>query len=414
MTNETLPINVNSEIGPLKQVILHRPGHEVENLMPETMKSLLFDDIPFLPQAQKEHDAFAAILTKNATEVLYLEKLAAEALQTSPQVKRDFLKQLLGESAFKSGDTYDQLTDYLLDMPAQAMVNQIMAGIRRGKIQTSANSLSRFVNDQTRPFLIDPMPNLYFTRDPAAAIGHGLTISSMTFQARRRESLFMQLIVKHHPRFADQPIHIWRDRDQGTRLEGGDELILSSHVLAIGISERTSSEAIQDLAKSLFSASAYDTIIAIQIPHVHAMMHLDTVFTMVNRDQFTVYPGIFNEQRKMPIFVLHQDRGNSIKVEHFDDLAAVLKRELGLSELDLILTADGDPVAAAREQWNDGSNTLAIAPGVVVTYDRNYVSNQVLRKHGVKVWEIPSSELSRGRGGPRCMSMPIYREDLKA
>ena len=187
---------------------------------------------------------------------------------------------------------------------------------------------------------------------------------------------------------------------------------MNNHVLAIGISQRTSAAAITDLAHSLFGHSSYDTILAIKIPYNHAMMHLDTVFTMINYDQFTVHPFILDKAGKIDIYVLEQDDHGEVKITPENDLVKVLKKYLHVSEIDLILTGNGDPIAAAREQWDDVSNTLAIAPGEVVTYDRNYVSNDLLRKHGILVHKIHSSELSRGRGGPRCMSCPLVREDL--
>ncbi|SYW16696.1 arginine deiminase [Oenococcus oeni] len=413
MLTEKSPIHVNSEIGRLKTVILHRPGKEIENLTPDTMGPLLFDDIPYLLLAQKEHDNFADTLRKKGVEVLYLEKLVVQALETDEQVKAFFIDKMIAESGFKSGTIHDQLQKFLVGLPTNEMVDKIMAGVRFDEIEFSSKDLQNFSFDQTRPFLMAPMPNLYFTRDPSASIGDGLTINRMTFKARRRESMFTELVINHHPRFANKNINVWRDRNHVARLEGGDELVLSDHVLAIGLSQRTSSEAIKDVAKNLFAGSNYDTVITIQIPQTHATMHLDTVFTMVNFDQFTVHPMILNNKGELPILVMHKDKQNQIKIESSNNLKTVLKEQLGLNELDLISTGDGDPIISAREQWNDGSNTLAIAPGSVVTYDRNYVSNEALRKHGIQVSEVPSSEISRGRGGPRCMSMPIYREDIE-
>ncbi|MCY9806410.1 arginine deiminase [Lentilactobacillus senioris] len=411
----TAPIHVHSEIGKLKTVLLKRPGEEIENFTPEMMERLLFDDIPFLPEAQKEHDAFADILRANGAEVLYLENLSAEAIDAG-SVKDAFLEEILVESGYAAGTTHDALKEYLISMSTLDMVNKIMSGVRKNEIDFIPSDLISAAEDTDYPFFMDPMPNLYFTRDPAASMGDGLTINRMTFDARHRESLFIETIIKYHPRFADKGLHVWRDRYHNTRLEGGDELVLSDHVLAIGVSQRTSADAIQDVARSLFDPandSGYDTIIAIKIPHNHAMMHLDTVFTMINHDQFTVHPGILGDGGKIDTWTMHPaNNEDGFTIEHNQDLKEVLKKELGLSELDLIPTGNGDPIIAGREQWNDGSNTLAIAPGVVVTYNRNYVSNELLRKHGLKVIDTLSSELSRGRGGPRCMSMPLVREDL--
>lgn len=406
------PINVYSEIGKLKTVMLHRPGKELENLAPDILHRMLIDDIPYLKIAQEEHDAFAHVLRQQGIKVLYLEDLLAESL-TDEKVRRAFLDQLLDESSIKKQDPLHQLLlNYLQELLTKEMVKTVIAGIRKSAIHNSTPSLADLAEAPDYPFYLDPMPNVYFTRDQQAAIGSGMTINRMTFRARRRESLFMETILKNHPDFKNATIPVWRDRYHHGRLEGGDELVLNNHVLAVGISQRTSATAITDLAHNLFGHSSYDTILAIKIPHNHAMMHLDTVFTMINYDQFTVHPFILDKAGKIDIYVLQPDDHNGVKITEKNDLVQVLKENLHLSELDLIPTGGGDPIAAPREQWNDGSNTLAIAPGEVVTYDRNYVSNDLLRKHGIIVHEIRSSELSRGRGGPRCMSCPLIREDL--
>lgn len=406
------PINVYSEIGKLKTVMLHRPGKELENLAPDILHRMLIDDIPYLKIAQEEHDAFAHVLRQQGIKVLYLEDLLAESL-TDEKVRRAFLDQLLDESSIKKQDPLHQLLlNYLQELLTKEMVKTVIAGIRKSAIHNSTPSLADLAEDPDYPFYLDPMPNVYFTRDQQAAIGSGMTINRMTFRARRRESLFMETILKNHPDFKNATIPVWRDRYHHGRLEGGDELVLNNHVLAVGISQRTSATAITDLAHNLFDHSSYDTILAIKIPHNHAMMHLDTVFTMINYNQFTVHPFILDKAGKIDIYVLQPDDHNGVKITEKNDLVQVLKENLHLSELDLIPTGGGDPIAAPREQWNDGSNTLAIAPGEVVTYDRNYVSNDLLRKHGIIVHEIRSSELSRGRGGPRCMSCPLIREDL--
>lgn len=406
------PIHVYSEIGKLKTVMLHRPGKELENLAPDILHRMLIDDIPYLKIAQEEHDAFAHVLRQQGIKVLYLEDLLAESL-TDEKVRRAFLDQLLDESSIKKQDPLHQLLlNYLQELPTKEMVKTVIAGIRKSAIHNSTPSLADLAEDPDHPFYLDPMPNVYFTRDQQAAIGSGMTINRMTFRARRRESLFMETILKNHPDFKNATIPVWRDRYHHGRLEGGDELVLNNHVLAVGISQRTSATAITDLAHNLFGHSSYDTILAIKIPHNHAMMHLDTVFTMINYDQFTVHPFILDKAGKIDIYILQPDDHNGVKITEKNDLVQVLKENLHLSELDLIPTGGGDPIAAPREQWNDGSNTLAIAPGEVVTYDRNYVSNDLLRKHGIIVHEIRSSELSRGRGGPRCMSCPLIREDL--
>lgn len=335
------PIHVYSEIGKLKTVMLHRPGKELENLAPDILHRMLIDDIPYLKIAQEEHDAFAHVLRQQGIKVLYLEDLLAESL-TDEKVRRAFLDQLLDESSIKKQDPLHQLLlNYLQELPTKEMVKTVIAGIRKSAIHNSTPSLADLAEDPDYPFYLDPMPNVYFTRDQQAAIGSGMTINRMTFRARRRESLFMETILKNHPDFKNATIPVWRDRYHHGRLEGGDELVLNNHVLAVGISQRTSATAITDLAHNLFGHSSYDTILAIKIPHNHAMMHLDTVFTMINYDQFTVHPFILDKAGKIDIYVLQPDDHNGVKITEKNDLVQVLKENLHLSELDLIPTGGG-------------------------------------------------------------------------
>lgn len=407
------PIHVTSEIGELQTVMLKRPGKECENLTPEYLERLLFDDIPFLPHAQKEHDYFATTLRNRGVEVLYLEKLAAEALH-SENIRIDFIERILEESNENIGMAYHTLKEYLMSFSNEDLVDKVMSGVRKKEIEAEKRvHLYELIEDHY-PFYLDPMPNLYFTRDPAASIGNGLSINKMREPARRRESLFMEFIIKYHPRFSEHNIPVWLDRNYEFPIEGGDELILSDEVIAIGISARTSAKAIEQLALNLFKRQdKIKKVVAVEIPKKRAFMHLDTVFTMVDYDKFTIHPAIQGPEGNMNIFVLEKGEHDDVpKVTQYNSLLSTLKEVLHLQELVLIPCGGGDEIASAREQWNDGSNTLAIAPGVVVTYDRNYVSNELLRQHGIEVIEIISSELSRGRGGPRCMSMPILRKDI--
>ena len=408
------PIHVTSEIGTLKTVLLKRPGKEVENLVPEYMQRLLFDDIPYLPIIQKEHDYFAETLKNRGTEVLYLENLMIETL-TNTQLKTQFINDILRESQSNVNGAAESLREYLLSFSTSALVEKVMSGVLKKEIETSKKLHLYEYMDDHYPFYLDPMPNLYFTRDPAASIGNGISINKMREPARQRESLFMQYIIKHHPRFSDHQVPVWFDRDYPFSIEGGDELVLSDEVIAIGVSERSSARAIEKLAVNLFKKQdSFKKVLAVEIPKCRAFMHLDTVFTMVDHDKFTIHPAILGPEGNMNVYILEKGQTeDTVKISHRNNLQEAMKEALGLSDLVLIPCGGDDEIASSREQWNDGSNTLAIAPGVVVTYDRNYISNDLLRAYGIKVIEIPSSELSRGRGGPRCMSMPIVREDLK-
>ncbi|HHU6751020.1 TPA: arginine deiminase [Staphylococcus pseudintermedius] len=410
---EKNPIQVNSEIGTLKTVLLKRPGKELENLVPDHLSGLLFDDIPYLKVAQEEHDKFAQVLRDEGVEVVYLEQLAAEAI-ADKAVREQFIDDILAESQKTVLGHEKEIKALFETLSDQELVDKIMAGVRKEEIQLEMNHLVEYMDDRY-PFYLDPMPNLYFTRDPQASIGRGMTINRMYWRARRRESIFMTYILAHHPRFKDADVPVWLDRNAPFNIEGGDELILSKEVLAIGISERTSAQAIERLARQILfdDQSTFTKVLAIEIPNSRSFMHLDTVFTMIDYDKFTMHAAIFKEENQMNIFTIEKDETkHDIRISHSSQLKQALEDALHVDHIQFIPTGNGDAIDGAREQWNDGSNTLTIRPGVVVTYDRNYVSNQLLREHGVKVIEITGSELVRGRGGPRCMSQPLYREDI--
>jgi arginine deiminase len=406
-------LNVTSEIGRLRTVLLHRPGEEIENLTPDLLERLLFDDIPFLKVAREEHDAFAQVLRDQGVEVLYLEELAAEAIADN-DIKDKFISQFIDELGVQSKGLKQALTQYFLSFETKAMVDKMMAGVRKEEIKNyNRTSLFDQVNDEY-PFVCDPMPNLYFTRDPFASIGHGITLNHMRTKTRNRETIFAEYIFKYHKRFKDCDIPLWYNRYEDTSLEGGDELVLNDKVLAIGVSLRTDSASIEKLCKSILlnNETSFETILAFKIPASRAFMHLDTVFTQVDHDKFTVHPGI---EGPLNVYAMTKDdtAKEGIRVlKEVDTLENILEKYLG-RKITLIKCGGGDPIISAREQWNDGSNTLAIAPGEVVVYSRNYVTNKILEDYGIKLHVIPSSELSRGRGGPRCMSMPLFRENLK-
>ena len=407
-----MAIHVKSEIGKLKKVMLHRPGQELEHLVPEDLERLLFDDIPYLKTAKIEHDMFAEIMRGQGVEVVYLEDMTAEVLK-NPEKKEQFVREFIAEGGASAAKVRDKLYEYLINIEDEKeLVLKTMSGIRASELNVKMSCPLVSLVKKESQFLLDPIPNLYFTRDPFACIGNGVSLNRMYSRTRRRETLYGKYILKYHPDFAGK-VPFYYDRDMDFSIEGGDILNLSNKVIAIGISQRTTPEAIELLAQNIFvdKASEIETIIALDIPAVRAFMHLDTVCTQVDYDKFTIHPGIMQTLR---IFEIKPgDRKGQLKVTESDAmLSDILAKYLELDKVTLIKCGGKDRIASEREQWNDGSNTLCIEPGKVVVYDRNYVTNEILRQHGIEVLEMASSELSRGRGGPRCMSMPLERKDL--
>ena len=404
-------IKVTSEIKPLKKVLLHRPGEEIENLTPEYLERLLFDDIPYLKVAQQEHDAFADILRQNGVEVVYLHELVAEVI-ANEEVKEEFINQFIIEAKIKNKKMQDIVYNYLKEFKNnEELIRKTMSGINKKELPKSNQiSLSDLVEGDY-PFITDPMPNLYFTRDPFASIGSGISLNKMYSETRNRETIYAHYIFKYHPDFKDQ-VEKFYDRDFEYHIEGGDILNLTEKTIAIGISQRTEANAIEKIAKNIFFHSEnkkIETILAFNIPNTRAFMHLDTVFTQIDYDKFTIHPGI---QGRLQVFEITKgDKEDKLKIKEINSkLEDILAYHLGVEKVTLIQCGGGDKVIADREQWNDGSNTLCIKPGEVIVYSRNYVTNRILQEYGIITHIISSSELSRGRGGPRCMSMPLERE----
>lgn len=410
-------INVTSEIMPLRKVLVHRPGNELLNLTPDTLSRLLFDDIPFLPDAQKEHDEFVSILRDNGTEVVYLEDLMAETLDINPNIREKFINQFIDEAGIKT-KKYKTLThDFLNKITnSKSLVLKTMEGIQIGELDHRKLEVEKTLVDLVydyNDFIAEPMPNLYFTRDPFASIGNGISLNKMYSVTRNRETIYAEYIFKYHLDYKGN-VDKYFDRYFPHHIEGGDVLNLNDHILAIGISQRTCAEAIDEICKNLFADPncKIDTILAFSIPNSRAFMHLDTVFTQIDHDKFTYHPGIMDTLQVFEITegdVPNTFEDLNVKEIH-DSLENILTKYLG-KQITLIPCAGGDKVASEREQWNDGSNTLCIAPGVVIVYDRNTETNETLRANGLKVLEMHGAELSRGRGGPRCMSMPLEREE---
>ena len=357
----TKGLHVPSEIGKLRKVCLHRPGDELLNLPPDELERLLFDDVPFLEVAQQEHDTFAQILRDQGVEVLYLENLVAEVFDQVPGARAEFTDQYNSESE--------------------------------------------------SDLIIDPMPNLYFTRDPFAVVGEGVNLNRMYSVTRNRETLYGKYVFKYHPDYKDVSLYFRRDCQFHT--EGGDVLNINEKTLAVGISQRTQAAAIDVMAQNIFwnSDSKVERILAFDIPVSRAFMHLDTVFTQIDVDKFTIHPAIMGTLRVYELTAGKNPGDVNIRLIE-DTLEHVLEDATGVDQVKLIPCGGGDPIAASREQWNDGSNTLCVEPGKICVYARNTVTNDVLYKEGLDLLVVPSAELSRGRGGPRCMSMPFWREDL--
>jgi len=404
-------LNVFSEIAPLKKVLLHRPGRELENLTPKWLEQLLFDDIPWLELAREEHDQFAETFRKCGVEVVYLADLTAEALDTSKDVRNAFIAQFIEESNITSDTLKVIMTEYLSSFDStKEMIEVTMAGIRKSEVPNfTKRTLSDYIRDY--PFVTDPMPNLYFTRDPFSTIGNGIAISKMYTITRSRETIYSEYIFKFHPDYSNKNIPMFYDRNFQSTIEGGDILVLNEKVIAVGVSQRTHPAAIEKLAKSLFYQfeTTFDTVLAFDIPKSRSFMHLDTVFTQVDKDKFLIHNELRNAIKAYEL-TRNLQKKNKLTVVPIEGTLDIILEKYLHQKITLIPCGGDDIVSSDREQWNDGANTVVIKPGEVIVYERNHITNNILKKHGIVCHTIPSSELSRGRGGPRCMSMPLYRE----
>ena len=405
-----MAICVKSEIGKLRKVLIHRPGGELEHLTPEYLTTLLFDDIPYLKRAQIEHDSFAETLRSCGVEVVYLCDLVAQALDTDPAVRRQFVKEFLSNADTRIVGHEKELFKLLMDEPdTRTMVLRTMEGIMDDGFDF--RKTNPLLNRTKAGFILDPIPNLYFTRDPMASVGCGASLNHMFSVTRNRETIYMKYVFEHHPDFQDK-VKKYYDPSVPYSIEGGDIHNLSADTLAIGLSERTTAQAIEVLARNIFAdeESSIRNILAIDIPNMRAFMHLDTVLTQADKDVFIVHPGILHNIKVYRVF---PGAKGTIKAESLKGtLESIFCRFLGLDEVRFIKCGGNNMIAAEREQWNDGSNALCVEPGTVIVYDRNTITNDILRDNGLKTLEIASSELSRGRGGPRCMSMPLVRDAL--
>jgi arginine deiminase len=393
----------NSEVGTLRVVVLHRPGAELQRLTPRNNDRLLFDGMPWVARAQQEHDAFADLLRSRGVEVLLLADLLTEALASGAA-------RMQGISAAVDARRLglplaQELAAYLRTLDPTPLARVLMAGMTFNELPFGESELSLVRRmHHGGDFVIEPLPNLLFTRDSSFWIGPRVAITSLALPARVRETSLTDLIYAHHPRF----LGVRRAYEsRSAPVEGGDVLLLAPGVVAVGVGERTTPAGAEALARSLFDDDLAHTVLAVPIAQERAQMHLDTVCTMVDVDAVVMYPNIVDS---LSAFTIHR-RADGVTIDRAVPFVDAAADAMGIEKLRVIDTGL-DPVTAEREQWDDGNNTLALAPGVVVAYERNTETNLRLQDSGIEVLSIAASELGTGRGGPRCMSCPVARDPL--
>ena len=407
-------IHVYSEVGKIRKIMISRPTKYFDAVRPDSREFQLVDDVVWAEQAAKDHDVLAQHYRDQGAEVVYLEELFEKSLGDEAD-RRKVLEEYLDEDFVYDQAKREQIANYLLPMSAHDFAATLMGGIEKKDLEGIEKpwSLSSVLPDDTPedPYALHTSCNFIMCRDPGSSVGSNFTINRFVQNTRNLETVIWKHIFENVPEFAGDAKLLHTNDPKGQTIEGGDIHILSPEVIGIGHSCRTLPQAIEEFAKNaLSSGDSFKKVVVFEIPRGRAYMHLDTVFTVVDVDKFTYYPGIIGG---LKIFELTLDSKGQLKAECKEEsLEESLKRLLHLPAVDLIPCAGGDPYWADYEQWSDGSNTLAVAPGTVVTYDRNWRTNEALAQHGIEVLTIPSGELCRARGGPRCMSMPLVREDL--
>lgn len=404
-------VDVTSEIGQLKTAILHRPGRELENITPDRLNDLLFDDIPDLELAQRQHDKLVAILQSRGVETLYIDQLVTEAL-ANDELREEFVESVVSASKQGSRRATETLKTFLLDLPTHAMVRQVIAGVRKDDILLPSEhyqQLHDMIEQARYPFYLDPMPNLYLSRDAMVAVDRGVAIGKMKYPIRRRESLLAEYFIKHHPQFTVDSTPTWYDRQQKFSFEGGDLLVLSPESVMIGISSRTTAESVELIAIELLEKTGAKRVIAIELPTAVSRFRLNSMISMIDHDKFILNPKLRDHDGKIRAFLLEKTTSQRYpRISKEVDLDHLMRVALASPQVTLIDSSD-DEIVASREQWHGASGVLALSPGVVVAYDCNRQANQRMRQSGVEVIEIPGSELLSGRGSLHSLVVPIVR-----